>query len=772
MPHAPIVEVDWPNTGVWTDVTRYVRDESGIQIRRGRGDEQGEIQPGTLSLTFHNSDGRFTPALALGAYYPNVRKGRPIRVRLVRWTTNMVTNSSFETDTAGWSSAGTVAPALARSTTRAQSGTASLLVTWGTGSTGPAAQITVYGLEIGEIYTASAYVYVPSGGSPAVRLGVSGIGTGTASAVTNAFTRISCTFTATNTFQVLQITPATSPTSGQQVWADAVQVERGSAVTAYSSADATISTRFVGRVNEWPVNWLNGPGMALSSITATDIMKRLGGLADMRSLLEEEMLALAPDAYYTLGEPSGSTSAGDTSGKGQSSMRTFQIAGAGGSVDFGGADGPGTDDLPAPQFSPFSSTQGKGLRGDLDGPVTSCVFACWLSTTIRGRDVMQICNRVAGLGGAAAIMNIHPTDGRLRVNVFNGDTAMGSGTTFGGIRPVTLDDGKDHLVCIQVKSDGGVFISVDGIDGASGLSYGSIVRTDVYDRLVAGGFKDPDGSGSNLFDGVISHVWFKRTATMPDWSNAWSAGSGLTESTAARFARLCRLLNITGTTLGSSSRQIDPQAAGGRAPIEALRDVAGVEAGLVYGSRSAEAVVFETRAWRYNKAPSVTLTSADVWDDLAWSDDDQPLLNDCTNRRDGGADQRVTNAASIAEYGTYDGGSSQPWASDDDALADAQWRVYRGADPPPRITRVTLAASTLASYATVLGLDLSDVVRLTSLPSPSPVSTMDLHVEGYDETISLVLHTITLNTSPSTPAVWQLGTAGRSELGTATRVAL
>lgn len=768
--HAPIVEVDWPNTDTWTDVTRYVRDEAGIHITRGRGDEQAEIQPGTMTLTFHN-DGRFTPGLPSGAYYPNVRKNRPIRCRLVTWTKNMVTNSSVETDTSGWSAAGTAVPTLARSTTRAQSGAASLLVTWGTGGTGPAAQITMYGLEVGGVYTASAYVYVPSGGSPAVRLGVSGISTGTASSTTNAFQRITHTFTATNTYAVLQVSPSTSPTSGHQVWVDAVQVESGSSATTYSSTDATISTRFVGRVNEWPLEWHDGPVLGLTTITATDIMKKLGGLAPMRSLLEEELLYLTPDAYYTLGEASGATSAGDTSGKGQSSMKVYQIAGAGGSVEFGAADGPGTDDLPAVQFSPFSSTQGKGLRGDLDAVAGSCVIACWMSTTINNRDFLQICNRVAGLGGAMAILNIDPVDSSLRVNVFNGDAATGG--DFGSILATNLADGANHLVAVQIKSDGGVFINIDGVDGASGLAYGSIIRTDVYDRIVAGGFKDPDGTGSNLFDGVLSHVWFKRTTTMPSWTDVWSAGNGLTESTTARFSRLCRLIGITGTTRGSSSTQIDPQAAGGKSPIAALRDVAGVEAGLVYGSRSAEAVVFETRSWRYNKSSSITLTASDIWDDLQWSDDDQPLLNDCTNHRDSGADQRVTNAASIAEYGTYDGGTSQPWASDADALAAAQWAVYKGADPPPRITQVTVAASTLASYSTVLGLDISDVITLTSLPAPSPSSTLDLHVEGYDETISMVMHKISLNTSPaSVNRVWQLGVAGYSELGTTTRLAL
>ncbi|MEV7908158.1 hypothetical protein AB0P04_41830, partial [Streptomyces anulatus] len=444
-----------------------------------------------------------------------------------------------------------------------------------------------------------------------------------ASSTTNAFQRITYTFTATATWQVLQVTPASSPTSGQQVWTDAVQVERGGSATAYSSTDATLSTRFIGRVNEWPVTWHDGPGLALSGITATDIMKRLGGNEPMRSLLEEEFLYLAPDAYYTLGEPSGATSAGDTSGRGQSSMRVYQVAGAGGSVTFGAADGPGTDDLPAPQFAPFSSTQGKGLRANLAAATGSLVIACWVTSSTAGRDFLQICNRFTGIGGAAVVLNADSADGTLKVTAFQGDLV--SGVDFGSAGlTANLADGGPHLIAVQIKNDGGVFADVDSIDGSSGFAFGSIVQTDVYDRLVAGGFKDPTTGASNLWDGSISHVWYARRATMPSWTDVWSAGSGLTESTTSRFTRLCRLLGITGTVLGTSATQIDPQAAGGKDPVQALRDVAGVEAGLVYGARSTEGVVFETRGWRYNKASSVTLTASDLWDDLTWSDDDQP----------------------------------------------------------------------------------------------------------------------------------------------------
>jgi len=65
----------------WTDVSDYVElDEGGINITRGRQDEFATTEPNKLTLTLDNRDGRFTAGKTGGAYYPNVKIGRPIKV--------------------------------------------------------------------------------------------------------------------------------------------------------------------------------------------------------------------------------------------------------------------------------------------------------------------------------------------------------------------------------------------------------------------------------------------------------------------------------------------------------------------------------------------------------------------------------------------------------------------------------------------------------------------------------------------------------------------
>jgi len=65
----------------WVDVTQWVRITGpGISITRGRQDEHSQISPSTCTLQLKNADGRFTPEKSSSPYYPNVKKGRRLRV--------------------------------------------------------------------------------------------------------------------------------------------------------------------------------------------------------------------------------------------------------------------------------------------------------------------------------------------------------------------------------------------------------------------------------------------------------------------------------------------------------------------------------------------------------------------------------------------------------------------------------------------------------------------------------------------------------------------
>src|SRR5881392_3871605 len=77
------VRVDLLLGGVWTDITQYVYQRNPIQITNvGRTDWTATIQASQLTLTVNNRDGRFTPKLSSGAYFPNIQRNTQIRVFL------------------------------------------------------------------------------------------------------------------------------------------------------------------------------------------------------------------------------------------------------------------------------------------------------------------------------------------------------------------------------------------------------------------------------------------------------------------------------------------------------------------------------------------------------------------------------------------------------------------------------------------------------------------------------------------------------------------
>lgn len=208
----------------WTEITQYVDMVQGIRIERGASDELQDIQAGTCSMTLDNSDGRFTSGRASGAYYPNIRKNVPIRIRSVSADQNLITNPGFESGLTDWTK--TTTPTWTTDTTHVKVGTQAVRMTWGAVS-GQSLFTQLYGLDIGTRYTATAYVWVPTG-APAMECHIEGMAAGTASTLNDTWQRLTYTFTATDTQHRFVIQVVGTPTNGTQCWIDAAQVWEGS----------------------------------------------------------------------------------------------------------------------------------------------------------------------------------------------------------------------------------------------------------------------------------------------------------------------------------------------------------------------------------------------------------------------------------------------------------------------------------------------------------------------------------------------------------------
>lgn len=148
---------------------------------------------------------------------------------------NLATDPTFEGATTLWVTAGNPQPGFALSSTRAFSGSKSLLVTWAAGNVFLPTAAYLLPTTPGITYTASFYVYVPASGI-SVFLAVGGLGLAgfsAASSVTDQWQRLNVTFTATLTAHYVSVTPNGTPTAGQTCFVDAVLVEQGSVLGSY-----------------------------------------------------------------------------------------------------------------------------------------------------------------------------------------------------------------------------------------------------------------------------------------------------------------------------------------------------------------------------------------------------------------------------------------------------------------------------------------------------------------------------------------------------------
>jgi len=613
---------------VWTDVTDRVRNSPGISITAWRGNESETAQPNRCSLTLANDGGDFTPGKTAGAYYPNVKKGRPLRVRT----------------------------------------------------------------------TIGGVTYI----------------------------------------------------------------------------------RCVDYVDDWSVDWpAVVSGVADCLVTATSRMGRLGRMNVFRSIVEEEILTDAHTSYYTLGEPTDSTQANDSSGN---TALPLQMVGSGTPVAFGTATGPGTDGLTAAEFA-----AGKYLRvvdtfySTTVGYTLHCFVNC--SATATDSLIVGFGDETAGASASLAAgywaLAVNSTGQLVLRNPAGGGTTLLTSTT-------TIEDGATHAVAVvDDVAAGTVKLYVDGVEEASGVSPDALVSPT---RLFVG----------PAFTGSVAHV-----TTGPPVSEARLAAysqAGLTgfvgETPAERLARYARYAGIpvAETDFETGHALIAHIDTTGKTPLDLMREVETTEGGVLfdglgvrgygsggygmgpYSSGLDGSLTFHDRAHRYGATSAFTLdySAGHIKNQLAPVLDDQQMVNDMTVTNAAGVSARKVDQNSLDEYGTYDGSVDLATSDLDEPRHRSAWVVGRYATPEVRVSAVEVLLNDLpvALAQAVLSAVPGTRFTLSGLPANAPASSMDLFVEGVSDFITATEHRITLRTSPaSVYNVWILGDSTYGVLDSTTRLA-
>lgn len=561
----------------WTDVSTYVEAEDRIRIAFGRQDERSTAGANTLNLTLDNSDGRFTAGRAASPYYPNVKIGRPIRVRVT-----------------------------------------------------------------------------PSGG--------------------------------------------------------------------------TVSTRFVGFVDEWPVEWDGTDAYAMAKIKASSRLSRLGLSTKLKSIPENEILADGPVGYWTLGDPSGSATAAESTGTGRPLYKSTDIGIPPGSeMTFGNAIGSPVDGLTAAAFL-YTASGGEILRvpGGLGTAATPQSIRCWVLV-----GALPVGFDATILTGGAG----------LRLYVDSAGLIHGQATT-----GPSINDGLGHDL-ILTRDGTTERLYVDGVLVASAAAASGSV-----------------GGYVGGFSGSLAHVaGFTRELTSTE---ATAHAQAVLEGFAGERTdlRLLRLLGWAGVpasevTTDTGVETMTYQQTSGQTVVDALRDVESTEGGVLFDGRDGN-VTFHNRAHRYLATAVATLNMAaqHVGADFAPKLDRSALANDVeVSNPTTGQKARVVNGASVDEYGTATASATSVASTADPLLQKAYWLVTSYAEPRTRVPSLTvdvLAHQGLTPSAqTLLAVTVGDLLAVTNAPTQSDTTSPSYFVEGGTETIGPESYEISFNLSPTYPTL-------------------
>ena len=717
-------------TPAWRDVSALVKG-SGVTIARGGGGRHEVSPPGRCSFTLDNRDGAFSDVsgMALSLYRKRVR----VSYRTPGVAGNLVdaASASFESGTVGsWTPAGSAPPALTNSSTRAQHGTKSMLITWGAGGSFPLANLTVPTV-IGRRYTVSAYVWVPTG-HPAVQVVVGGAGVfGTPSSGTAAWVRISATWTATSSSAGLQLWPTSAPTAGQQAWVDSVMVDEGTTLPAFTTTAPPISYRFTGRI---ATNDLTFPalGLALTSLTATDETAWQGSsFSTLRSAPVQEILSDDPSALWTLAN----SDLGDVSGAGSDPLTP---AGTGTAPTTGTAIA-GTTTATGVTFAAGQYYTGKLARRAgffSDGVVLEA--AVRTTSTTEGAIIAA-----AAAFGPSLILSMD-ANGKPRVRRWNVFTPGSYAAN--AVSTVAVNDGQPHHVAARWTIATGVLdLFVDGFlrgtDTAPPGPGGVIGDFLVTDTVTVGGSTHLEN-----FTGLVAHAAITDTA-LPDARIADHAtaliNGFLGESVASRLDRYNRWAGtaFAGTTISSPVATVGHFDTEGKSIMEAVAAVQTVEDGMTYVDGSGRLTMRGRPAFT---SSTVTMTipgpgagqSARIRDTLTYTTDPRTVVNDVTGTMTDGTTQRVISSTSIAEYGRVSDNVDGPFVSEPAMQSVLEWRVSTEATPTPQTNALSVRMSQLddATTSSLLTLDMGLVVGWSGMPAQAPAAADSGVILGIEET--------------------------------------
>lgn len=753
----------WP---LWQDVSEWTEWEKGVRISRRRSHELDEVQPGTLSLSLINTDGRFTAGRTSSPYYPNVTLNRPIRIR-ARWqgSVNLLLKGQAEGSdvnlfsvNVGTIATSATAPAGQTSSIRwAATLAVSDIMRLGVKSTTTA---TDEGLWVvgGATYSVRCQARrEATAASVAIRLrwfDVNGAFLsevlGSTVALTTSFQAVSVSGAApANAVFARTLLVSQAVAAGAAVLSSAWQFERAASPTTWVTPGNEYR-RFTGFIDRWPHAWTNGV-LGTVALTATDRQKLLSR-DRIRQAVAEETLATGPLCYYPLGEPQDSLQAGNLATTPQPDM-AIQLSGpAGGALEFGVKGGP--DDSTGVLFTPTDSVNGRLLVVPMLttalGGGTAVSVAAWVNfgaTPLTGQ------NRVVFVdNGSDTIhlrINYAPSTNSLSVGA-----RLPAGSSAGSTTSLNLDDNQLHLIVAVAEFLTGTLRLRAYVDGALAFDTNSGIAGTTWpslSRIRVGGLPGTALDPPEMMKGHVSHVTGWNTALTLTQTQALSAAQNgfAGELSGARATRIAAWAGVPNTAFDVGASLMDRHPPTDQTPLAALKQIASSEAGLFFISGN-DVALFHGRVRRQlATAVSISLVADQCGPDLQFTTDDQLLANDVAVSRTGETVTRVINQSSIDMHGSYATSLDTLLYTDTEAIDRATYTVTSYGFPEPRAGQISVDAHSLGSvWDQMLGSEIGQRLEITGLPSEAPSTSLELWCEGIEDSFTDSTWTFRMDTSP------------------------
>ena len=800
-PNTPLdIRTDLQLDGVWTDSSGdvYVRDPKEIDC--GRRDMGARTDPGHLSLTFNNRDGKYSPRNAMSPLYGLIGRNTPVRVSVPGPTRYLelsgATDSYASTpDTAAlditgdldvrwegeaswygpgaqmligkWGATGNRSYNL-----RLQNGTLILHVTRD-GAVGPtsyaplpalpkrAALRGILDADNGAGGWTIRLYWAPSLAGPWTQMGTEGTGTTpvTIHASTAPLLIAPNDLAATPPRRVvdgrvyaaevrngIDGTVVASPDFEAQPLGTTPFADSAGLTWSYSGT-AHISGRdyrFTGEISAWPKKWQPDGSDVWTPVEAYGLLHRYDqGAKALNSTLRRRIPSGLPDAYWPFEEDRDASHA----------------------------------------YSPITGVQPAAVTG-LE----------WAAV-----DTLPSSKALPRLTAAATLSAIVPagTDGQWQIEfVYNADDKAPPGT-------------GPHAEVISVSTTGTVRRWVIGMRAGNVRIYGfDASGTDIIFRAIAVGgdvfhgwvrmqiwasdngdgtldyrvnFQDVGGDAGGL-GGTTAGTAGRVTAVTANWgalTEGWgfghlsvlpTAGSSLYTGSDNAYAgetaweRLFRLASEESLPLARIAGELTPQQVGPQRPenlLDLLHAAADADGGILLEDRDRLGLIYRDRSSMYTQEPALTLVYGEpgLGPDLEPVDDDTATRTDRTVKRDGGSEARAIleeGRLSVQDapngIGVYDDSQTLSLNSDTQAEPIAHWLLHLGTydgDRYPVVSVMLHKAPNLIPQ--VLAMREGDLIRITNLPAYVHHGDLDLIVQGYHEVLDLQKWDISFNCSPGGP---------------------